>query len=335
MFQDKDMSYYCYGHTDFQKIIKDHRRNLTMNWGIRPGPNIVGIESLPKAGVFWCIQIDLVDLQSSRYHNAQHVGKRRRRSMDPFIRVESPRHEEAIAEGLNHAKDHRSQREQPPEAKRFRGVRYRPNRRTWVAEIKPPEARNKVSLGDFKSQLQAAHAADVAFHYYGKTNLLNFPGIVSLLPPVPENLVNDVRKLEFVKKEVKRIASIGFTTSPSASGAARNVELLELSHEANIVAISDEQISNNIPTNRSKVLEVPEMHELTLVNYLVDVLRPDQFEHPRGLDEGETHIPSNFTSTDHVEPLRSPIFSGTFMEHMSKSPTPSIDSPRGFISLWG
>lgn len=120
MFQDKDTSYYCYGHTDFQKIIKDHRRNLTVNWAIRPGPNIVGIESQPKAGVFWCIQIDFVDLQSSRYPIPQNVRKRRRRSMDPFIRVESPQHEEAIAKVSNHSINHQRQREQP-EAKRFHG----------------------------------------------------------------------------------------------------------------------------------------------------------------------------------------------------------------------
>lgn len=191
-------------------------------------------------------------------------------------------------------------------------------------------------LGDFKSQLQAARAADVAFHYYGKMNLLNFPETVLLLPPLPENLVNDAGKLEFVKKEVKRIASTGLiTTLQSASGATRDVELLESSHEANIVTISEEQIPNNIPSSSSKVMEVPEMYESTLVNYLLDVLRPDQVEQSRGFDEGEIHIPSIFPSANLVEPLRSPSFSGTFVEHLNKSPSPSIDSPTGFISLWG
>lgn len=99
------------------------------------------------------------------------------------------------------------------------GVRCRPNRRTWVAEMKSPIRKNKVSLGDFKSQVQAARAVDVAFHYYKKTDLLNLEGTVALLPPEP-GIVDDVEMLEMVEKEVKRLASIGFTL-PSRQDIAR------------------------------------------------------------------------------------------------------------------
>ena len=105
------------------------------------------------------------------------------------------------------------------EAKILLGVRCRPNRRTWVAETKPLRRKNKVSLGDFKSQVQAARAVDVAFHYYKKTDLLNLEGTVALLPPEP-GIVDDVEMLEMVEKEVKRLASIGFTL-PSRQDIAR------------------------------------------------------------------------------------------------------------------
>ena len=60
------------------------------------------------------------------------------------------------------------------------------------------------------SQVQAARAVDVAFHYYKKTDLLNFQGTVALLPPA-SGIVDDVEVLAFVEKEVKRLASISFT----------------------------------------------------------------------------------------------------------------------------
>jgi hypothetical protein len=56
-----------------------------------------------------------------------------------------------------------------PEAKRFKGVRFRDERNRWIAEMKPPRSKNKVSFGDFKSQTEAARAVDAAFFYYGKT----------------------------------------------------------------------------------------------------------------------------------------------------------------------
>jgi hypothetical protein len=169
--------------------------------------------------VFWHLQVDFVDLLSRTPHPAWRPVKRRR-TMNQFLQVAKSGGEDSdITSRVNHA----------PEAKRFKGIRFRDERNRWIAEMKPPRSKNKVSFGDFKSQTEAARAVDAAFFYYGKTeqhlNFADTPQILSMRP-APAGL-SEKEKLKFVKEQAKWVASMASAlpstpTSPSDSEASAN-----------------------------------------------------------------------------------------------------------------
>lgn len=156
-----------------------------------------------KPFVVWNLQLDVVDLWTRI--TTVCSGKRRRTALNQFLQVSSVEEQDRELIPLI------------PEAKRFRGVRYRPDRRTWVAEMRPYKGKGKVQFGEFKSQEHAAAAVDAAFHHYGKPQLLNFPDrtphtLSARRPRSPASL-ND--KLRFVKAEAKWLGSVT-STLPSA-----------------------------------------------------------------------------------------------------------------------
>ena len=170
--------------------------------------------------VLWQLQLDFVDLLSRAPNPTWWPEKRRRRTLNHFLQVSSSGAEdEGITSRVEHA----------PEAKRFKGVRFRDERNRWIAEMKPPRSKNKVSFGDFKSQTEAARAVDAAFFYYGKTeqqlNFADTPQILSMRP-APAG-VSEKEKLKFVKEQAKWLASMvsalpSTPTSPSDSEASAN-----------------------------------------------------------------------------------------------------------------
>ena len=183
-------------------------------------------EEKTECVALWQLQLDFVDLQS-RTPKLSWRPRKRRRTLNSFLQV-SLRGEEATP-GVNHA----------PEAKRFKGVRYRHKRRTWTAEMKPPKNKNKVAFGEFRSQTQAARAVDAAFYYYGKTHLLNFKDTPRILSsrPAPAGL-NEEDEVKFVKGQAKWLASMASTlpsstpspssTAPDAAPSPNRFEISEL-----------------------------------------------------------------------------------------------------------
>jgi Tfp pilus assembly protein PilE len=130
------------------------------------------------------------------------------RASDPSSRPEKRRRTAVSLEG-----DDRS------EEKQFKGVRYRPDRKKWVAEMKPPKHGNKVSFGEFKSQEQAARVVDAAFYYYQKPHFLNFPESTSEVlasKPMPAGF-DEKEKLVFVKEQAKWLASMDHSSTLSAA----------------------------------------------------------------------------------------------------------------------
>lgn len=89
--------------------------------------------------------------------------------------------------------------------RRYKGVRFRADRKSWVAEMKPFKYKNKVSFGDFKSAMEAARAVDVAFFYYDKSKWRNFRDSPAFLPPLPGPL-SEEGKLKFVKEQARSLA---------------------------------------------------------------------------------------------------------------------------------
>lgn len=72
--------------------------------------------------------------------------------------------------------------------------------------MKPRRKTNKVSLGEFKSKIDAARAVDAAFYYFNKKDLLNFSDSANTLSMTPQAL-DEEEKLRFVKDKAKWLAS--------------------------------------------------------------------------------------------------------------------------------
>jgi hypothetical protein len=200
---DRNEAYgmYLITHTDLQKLFPNARHRSWCKWGYEP--KILCSNARHRCAVFWQMQIDFVDLLSRKTQAAPRLGKRRR-TMDPFLRVESS-----------------SQGRVPVREKRFKGVRHRPERKAWVAEMKPPGSRNKVSFGDFRSDTEAARAVDAAFHYYGKTeDVLNFADSAHILATrAAPGALDEEEKLRFVKEQAKWLAAMASTLPPSRTSA--------------------------------------------------------------------------------------------------------------------
>lgn len=163
-----------------------------------------------KPFVVWNLQLDVVDLFTRI--TTYNPGKRRRTALNQFLSLDVD-----STPGNGHL----------PERKRFKGVRCRHDRRTWVAEMKPYKGKSKVQFGEFKSQTQAARAVDAAFHHYGKPHLLNFPDsspqILSARPGIVAG-IDEEEKLRSVKEQAKWLASIASTsTLPSMTNPRPSV----------------------------------------------------------------------------------------------------------------
>lgn len=200
----RDGEYWSGILSNVEKMIPDRSPRRLLSMFVTPtivGKSLSEIEDC----VVWHLQFDLVDLLSPRRLPTWRPGKRRRTTINPFHQVPTPPEQDAAP------------RNHPPEAKRFKGVRYRHDRRTWAAEMKPPKYKDKVSFGEFKSQAQAARAIDAAYHYYGKPHLLNFPDTPGILStrPSPAGVLNEKDQLRFVKEQVKWLASMA-STLPSS-----------------------------------------------------------------------------------------------------------------------
>ncbi|KAG0606044.1 hypothetical protein M758_9G108900 [Ceratodon purpureus] len=210
---DRNESYgmYLITHTNLQTLFPNVTGHGSWcKWGYEP--KISWSRMRQKCAVVWQMQIDFVDLLSSQKpESASQLGKRRR-TVDQFLRVSSR------CEGESSRVNLRTD-------KRSKGVRYRPERRAWVAEMKPPGSRNKASFGDFKSETEAARAVDAAFYYYGKLDKLNFANTLQILATKPAPPALDKKdKLRFVKQQAKWLSSLAFNlpSSPtSCSSSAR------------------------------------------------------------------------------------------------------------------
>lgn len=157
-------------------------------------PRIVWAREGVTSAVLWQVQLDIID-STSRFRKS--TGGVRRRRYGAFSQVY-----------LEDAKEEHAEDGDEPEAKRFRGVRYRPERKKWVAEMRLPKGlkKNKVSFGDYESEVQAARAVDVAFHHYGKE--VNFRNTAEILKAQPAlKGLDGEAKLRLVKDQAKWVAN--------------------------------------------------------------------------------------------------------------------------------
>ena len=219
IMEDKGNGHTYASKSTLSKVIPGSHSRRGCLWACVNDPKIVWTRDIERYDllVVWHIQLDFVDLFSPIADPDSSPGKRRR-TLNLFQQVPS-RCEEDGSRGSH-----------PPEAKRFKGVRFRPERRKWIAEMKPPKSRNKVSLGDFRSQIEAARVVDVAFYHFGKPlNFVDTPQILSTLPTSVG--LDEEDKLKLVKEQAKWLASRASTlrstpTSPfteATSGATSSV----------------------------------------------------------------------------------------------------------------
>jgi len=216
---------YHIGATSFQKLTELRDRNvpdeLWNKWffqyivDLDESPQILWAREGMKSAVLWQVQLDIVDSSLPR-NSSPGPQRSRRRRYAAFPQVY----------GADSSRENGA-----PEPKRFRGVRRRAERKSWVAETRIKLKKNKVSFGDFKCPLQAARAVDAAYFYYGKENQINFadtPQILSTYPlPVGKN---DEEKLIFVKEKAKWLAHNApmFSSSSPTSVTAVSAQLLPL-----------------------------------------------------------------------------------------------------------
>lgn len=177
---------------------------------------------------------------------------RGRESSDPSSRPEKRRRTAVSSE-----RDDRLSEE-----KQFKGVRYRPDRKKWVAEMKPPKHGNKVSFGEFKSQEQAARVVDAAFYYYQKPHFLNFPESTSEVlasKPMPAG-VDEKEKLVFVKEQAKWLASMDHSSTLSAAPmppSSRSCSEFSSDRCQNVLVIYHTYMSPPAPTIQRQFCEEP------------------------------------------------------------------------------
>ncbi|KAG0606062.1 hypothetical protein M758_9G110300 [Ceratodon purpureus] len=227
IMEDKGNGHTYGSETTLSEVISDVARRGRL-WACVNDPKIVWASTADHCDLLlvWHIQLDFVDIYSPRIHPDSSPSKRRR-TLNSFQQVPSCSEEDISPESSL------------PEVKRFKGVRYRRERRTWVAEMKPPKSRNKFSFGDFKTQTEAARAVDAAFHYFGKPlNFADTPQILSTLPTATG--LNEEAKLKHVKQQAKWLASIVSTlpSSPilpvTSAGASAESEPFEISESSTI-----------------------------------------------------------------------------------------------------
>lgn len=205
--------FYGAGH-GYPNVIPYYAVNYS-KWVITSAPflRIVGASN-SQLCVVWHLQCDVVDLLNRlKAYPSSRPGKRRRAAVNPLLSLE----EDPSMRNYSAEKN-----------VRFNGVRYRSNRRTWVAEMKPPGSRNKVSFGDFKTAAQAARVVDAAFHHYDKPALLNFPDYsprILSTRAAPRIPLNEEDKLRFVKEEAKWLASIANSTLPAVPSLPSELEI--------------------------------------------------------------------------------------------------------------
>ncbi|KAG0562788.1 hypothetical protein KC19_9G171100 [Ceratodon purpureus] len=264
------------GETNMHKVLPsdgDARRSCynLLPWFL--SPRIVWATTAENPAVLWHMQLDFVDLLSPIGQSSRSLGKRRR-SLNPFHRVSSTGGDHT-SRGLNHL----------PEAKRFKGVRYRPDRRTWVAEMRPPKSKNKVSFGDFKCQIQAARAVDAAYHYFHKIHHINFADSCEILTtkPAPAELSGE-DMLRFVKEQAKWLASMAYSLPPTPTSA--------LARAAVDVALVDpyEVFPESSRGFNAVTFRFRSFSEIT----------PSSSSHTDKADDGISQPIPNFAAADHV-----------------------------------
>lgn len=206
------------GMTDPTIVFSDRKKDQ-LNSLLSPlqwAPKIVWPKGAERKPVLWHMQFDFVDLFTPIGQSSASCLGKRRRALNPFHQVSLPH------EGEDYG-DYRAW-----EAKRFKGVRWRDNRRTYVAEMRPLKAKNKVSFGDFHSLTEAVRAVDAAYHYFHKDDHINFPDsreLLTRISPEPPGL-SAGDKLKFVKERAKWLASIA-PTPPCAGSSLGFGSLLE------------------------------------------------------------------------------------------------------------
>ena len=168
--------------------------------------------------------------------------------------------------------------------RKYKGVRFRADRKSWVAEMKPFKYKNKVSFGDFKSAMEAARAVDVAFYYYDKNKWRNFRDSPTFLPPLPGSL-NEEGKLKFVKEQARSLAfmALGLPSTfdpanrceeykPTSHPSSGRLELIETASDlrANEVLSTDHVDREEILSRRSgpiQEVEIPVTSETLICNH--------------------------------------------------------------------
>ena len=86
--------------------------------------------------------------------------------------------------------------------KQYTGVRWRPERKhPWIAEIKLPNKRKKMWIGNFDTPEEAARAYDAAAVVHGKETTVNFPRPSSRQQHVPEPPISSPKYTQHYDEE--------------------------------------------------------------------------------------------------------------------------------------
>nr|PNR57109.1 hypothetical protein PHYPA_004102 [Physcomitrium patens] len=139
-------------------------------------------------------------------------------------------------------------------AKKQKGVRYRSDRRKWVAEYNPPgKKNNKISLGEYDGLNEAARAADAGMFCYGsKQASYNFDDSPRFLQQHPQPVTSDK---EAVRKWARNFAKMMTNTSPSPSmsgDGGQSSSCLSFGNDISIpTSFSNSRMLQHLPSSNS------------------------------------------------------------------------------------